>query len=64
LTEKQKLPPQSKKKKEKKNCRPCLAALDVKEQGKTFQLNSRRESLPPLHQNIPNPLAGFAQGFD
>jgi hypothetical protein len=38
--------------------------LEIKEQGKTFQLNSRRESLPPLHQNILNPLAEFAQGFD
>ena len=51
-------------KKEKTICRPCLAALEAKEQGTTFQLNTRRESLPPLHQNIPNPLAAFDEGLD
>lgn len=39
-------------KKASKNYRPCLAALETKEWGKTFQLNNWRESWPPLHQQI------------
>lgn len=43
---------------------PCRAALEANERGKTFQLKSWRESLPPLHQNSPKPLPAFEDGFD
>lgn len=44
--------------------KPCLAALETKERGRTFQLNMRRESWPPLHQNILNPLEPFEEPFE
>lgn len=44
--------------------KPCRAALETKERGKPFQLNMRRESWPPLHQNILNPLEPYEEAFD
>lgn len=51
-------------KKRLKCYKPCRAAFETKERGKTFQLKMRRESWPPLHQNILNPLEPFEEAFD
>lgn len=42
---------------------PCRAALRANDWGNSFQLNSRRDSLPPLHQNKLKPLPAFEDGF-
>ena len=44
----------------REKCKPCLAAFETKERGKTFQLNNCRESRPPLHQHMGDPPLFFA----
>lgn len=43
--------------------KPCLAAFETKERGKTFQLNSSREIRPPLHQHMASAPFFFAVGL-